>query len=326
MTNMEYRSVVDNMRLPNNMIWTLPITMDIAENVYNKINGYGSLYLYYKNEYIEFIDASDYYKVDVSSDLEKVYGTKNLNHPGVIREIKRSPYRIGGKVIVENESFLKNVLKPEKTRKIFTEYGWKTIVGFQTRNPIHRAHEYLQRQSLEICDGLFINPSMGWKKKGDFTEIAINKAYEIMIKKFYPSKRVYFEGYKTYFRYAGPREAIFHAILRRNLGCTHFIIGRDHAGVGDFYGHYEAQHFARKILESGSLGIKLLFTRNPYFCKVCRQIVNDRHCKHRGKNIIKISGTDIRADLKVNKIPSEHLMRPEISKELIKLNDGLFTK
>ena len=117
MTNMEYRSVVDNMRLPNNMIWTLPITMDIAENVYNKINGYGSLYLYYKNEYIGFIDASDYYKVDVSSDLEKVYGTKNLNHPGVIREIKRSPYRIGGKVIVENESFLINVLKPEKTRK-----------------------------------------------------------------------------------------------------------------------------------------------------------------------------------------------------------------
>jgi sulfate adenylyltransferase len=187
------------------------------------------------------------------------------------------------------------------------------VVGFQTRNPVHAAHEYLQRRGLDICDGLFINPSVGWKKKGDFSQEAIEKAYACMIKEFYPKNRVHMEGLKIFFRYAGPREAIFHALIRRNLGCTHFIIGRDHAGVGNYYGTYEAQELALKLSRSKDMGITLLLFKEPYFCKRCGTIVTEKHCSHRGKDIVYISGTLIRDMLGKGKYPDSIYMRPEIT-------------
>lgn len=175
-----------------------------------------------------------------------------------------------------DRSLLKDVLDPSVTRKIFADNGWSTIAGFQTRNPIHRAHEHLQRTAMDVCDGLFINPIIGWKKKGDFTQEAVTAAYERMIKEFYPENSVYMAGLKTQMRYAGPREAVFHAMIRRNLGCTHFIIGRDHAGVGGFYGAYDAHSLARRLAAEHDLGIKLLLMHEPYYCKKCGMVVTEK--------------------------------------------------
>ena len=203
-------------------------------------------------------------------------------------------------------------MKPEETKIFFKEKGWNTIVGFQTRNPIHKAHEHIQRLGLEVCDGLFINPITGWKKKGDFTQEAVIAAYSEMMKAFYPADRVYMAGLKTQMRYAGPREAIFHAIIRRNLGCTHFIIGRDHAGVSGYYGAYDAHDLARKLSTEHDLGIELLLTREPYYCKKCKQVVTDKPCSHYATDRVEISGTIIRKYIADGNIPDEIMMRQEI--------------
>ena len=184
------------------------------------------------------------------------------------------------------------------------------MVGFQTRNPIHKAHEHIQRIGLEVCDGLFINPIVGWKKTGDFTQEAVMAAYRRMIDEFYPKGRVHIAGLKTQMRYAGPREAVFHAIIRRNLGCTHFIIGRDHAGVGGYYGAYDAHALAREL--EPELGIHLLLTREPYFCKKCGQIVTDKHCAHYSTHRVEISGTIIRKYISDGSIPDEIMLRKEV--------------
>ncbi|MFC2121402.1 sulfate adenylyltransferase [Bacteroidota bacterium] len=324
MTKSEYFSVVDHMIFRDNVVWPLPVTIDVTEEIFKKIQTQNRLYIKYQSKNVGFIEIKDCFIINKNEDVKKVFGTSDINHPGVLKEINRQPYRVGGKVTIDNPTFLNNVLRPEKTKNIFAKKGWKTIIGFQTRNPIHNAHEYLQRVGLELCDGLFINPSMGWKKPGDFTEEAIRIAYNKMIDTFYPKERVYFEGYNSYFRYAGPREAIFHAIIRKNLGCTHFIIGRDHAGIGNYYGRYEAHELARSITSKYSLGINLLLTREPYFCKKCNQIVSDKHCSHVGNDILLISGTNIREMLKNGITPNKKYMRTEIAEELIKLSHNIF--
>jgi sulfate adenylyltransferase len=197
--------------------------------------------------------------------------------------------------------------------------GWETIAGFQTRNPIHNAHEHLQRLALDLCDALFINPIVGWKKIGDFTEEAVLVAYRKMIDEFYPQDRIYFAGLKTQMRYAGPREAIFHAIIRKNLGCTHFIIGRDHAGVGGYYGPYDAHVLAKELMEKYDLGINLLLFNEPYYCTKCGFVVSNKTCAHEKTHRVEISGTRIRKCMNDGEIPESILMRPEISKELLKL-------
>ena len=210
-------------------------------------------------------------------------------------------------------------LSPSNTKTVFSTKGFHTVCGFQTSNVIHRAHEYLQRTALEICDGLFINPIIGWKKIGDFTENAVMVGYKKMIEEFYPAQRIHFEGLRTQMRYAGPREAIFHAIIRRNLGCTHFIIGRDHAGVGNFYSLYAAHELARKIEARGNLGIKLLLLHGPYYCYKCGQVVTDKTCGHDEIYHVAISGTKIRECFKRGDIPDENFMRPEISQAILAL-------
>ena len=216
--------------------------------------------------------------------------------------------------------FLKNTLSPIDTKKIFKNH--KTIVGFQTRNIPHRAHEYLHRLGLEICDALFINPLVGWKKKGDFSEKAVEVGYTTLINKYYTNLNVYFKTLKTPMRYAGPREAIFHAIIRKNLGCTHFIIGRDHAGVGNYYGKYEAQQLAIKLQDK--LDIKILNFKEPFYCSICKQIVSENCCNHEDKYITKISGTKIREMLQNSKIPPEEFIRSEVANEIIKLKEEMF--
>ena len=324
MNEQDYFKVVRDMKLNNGIIWTLPITLDVSLEEFKKVTSSSFVELQFDNKIVGNIKISDAFKVNQNNDVPLIYGTDDLAHPGVKKEMERSPYRIGGRVIITDDELLNSSISPKKTKIIFKKNGWGKICGFQTRNPIHNAHEYLQRLALNICDGLFINPSIGWKKKGDFSVNAINTAYKLMIKNYYPENRIYYEGYKAYFRYAGPREAIFHSLIRKNLGCTHFIIGRDHAGVGGFYSAYAAHNLAKKLIAESDLGIKLLLMKEPYYCIRCKQVVTELHCKHDENEIIKISGTKIRAMLGMGKNPDKRFMRVDIAEELINLNDNLF--
>jgi sulfate adenylyltransferase len=324
MTSADYYNVLNNLRLSDNSIWTIPITFDVDHDTFSKSMYTDKLHLAYKGREIGYIELSDCFKVDAKSDVMRIFKTKDGNHPGVMRELKRFEYRIGGKITITDNSILEASLDPCKTRDIFKKRGWKTIVGFHTRNPVHRAHEYLHRIGLELCDGLFLNPIVGSRKAGDFSEEAIKASYNSIIENYYSKERVYFDVLNTYMRFAGPREAIFHAIIRRNLGCTHFIIGRDHAGVGNYYGKYEAQELAREMMDKGNLGIELLLIKEPYFCKKCDQIVTEKHCKHKENYIVRISGTKIRAIFNEGKKPDVRYMRPEVADAIIALKDKKF--
>ena len=326
MTSSDYHSVVDNMLLTNSQVWTIPITLDVDHNTYIKTVESKKLVLLFKTKEIGYIDIEDCYLIDIDKDVVKIFGTDDIKHPGVAKEKNRFKYRIGGKVTITDISILENSLNPKKTKEYFKKQGWNTITGFQTRNPIHKAHEHLQRVALEITDALFINPLVGWKKKGDFSEEAVVNGYKTMIDEYYTGLNIYFDTLRTPMRYAGPKEAIFHALIRRNLGCTHFIIGRDHAGVADFYGKYEAQELARKIISKYDLGIELLLLSEPYYCDKCGQIVSDKTCKHNEKYIQKISGTQIRAMLANGKRPSKLFMRPEVADSIIRLKENKFIK
>lgn len=320
----EYLGVVHGMRLPSGDTWTIPITLDAGEGICRDACSAGRLLLSYQGKIVAGMEELEAFKI-APEDVEAVYGTSSMGHPGVKKELERSPWRIGGRVLLRDASLLEGVLSPMHTKKIFLEKGFATVAGFQTRNAIHRAHEHLQRIALELCDGLFINPIVGWKKKGDFTEEAVLAGYRRMIDEFYPKERVHFEGLRTQMRYAGPREAIFHAIIRRNLGCTHFIIGRDHAGVGDFYGLYAAHALAREIQARGNLGIELLLLHGPYYCEKCGQVVTDKTCGHGEECHVPISGTRMRECLMEGRLPDARFMRPEISQAILSVGrDRIF--
>lgn len=313
----DFHSVIDDYKLKDGQVFTIPITLDVPRTVYDMLSDSDELELVYQNEVVASMMVSGKFMV-TDDDIRKIFLTLEDAHPGVKKEHERSSYRVGGKTRLIKRELLDHALKPENTRRIFREKGWRTVVGFQTRNPIHKAHEHIQRIGLELCDGLFINPIVGWKKKGDFTEDAVMAAYRTMSEEFYPVDRVYIDGLKTQMRYAGPREAVFHAIIRRNLGCTHFIIGRDHAGVGGYYGAYDAHALARKLSEKNKLGIELLLTREPYYCKKCGQIVTDKHCRHYDTDRVEISGTIIRKYISDGFIPDEIMMRKEIFDAILK--------
>ncbi len=317
----EFKSVVYDMKLLNGSIWTLPITLEIDNDSYN----IGLTQdLYYNEILIGKIHIEDKFTVQ-NKDLFEIFQTKDFNHPGIQKEKNKSPLKIAGKIELKEE-FYQDSLYKGILQDIFDK-DVKTIAGFQTRNAIHKAHEHLQKIALELCDALFINPLVGWKKQGDFTQEAIMSAYDVMFNEFYPKHRVYIRGLETNMRYAGPKEAIFHAILRKNIGCTHFIIGRDHAGVGDYYGVYDAHQLAKQISFSNDIGIELLLLKEPYFCTKCGQIVSEKVCSHHDTHKIAISGTKIRQALLSREIPDERFMRKEVAKALIELGiDHIFIK
>jgi len=321
----DYRSVVDNMLLNDGSVWTIPISLDIPYDIYVKAIDAKELTLTFQGKEIALLKIASCYMVE-EDDILKVFGTTDKLHPGIKKELKRSKYRVGGKIIISDDNILNNSLNPENTKKYFKDKGWTTIAGFQTRNPIHKAHEHLQRVALEVCDALFINPLVGWKKEGDFSEEAVTNGYKVMIDEYYSNLNIYFDTLKTPMRYAGPREAIFHALIRKNLGCTHFIIGRDHAGVGDYYGKYEAQELAKSIIQTKDIGIELLLLSEPFYCKKCEQIVSDKTCKHSSMYIQKISGTEIRKMLANGQRPNKTFMRPEIADSIIELKENKFIR
>src|SRR3989338_1353070 len=247
---------------------------------------------------------------------QAVFGTTDLLHPGVKKMAEEGSHLMSGKI--ELIKMPRPIapgweMTPLQTREAFRKNGWQTITGFQTRNVPHRAHEYLQKVALEITDGILLHPLVGWKKSGDYSPSAIMRGYQTLIRHYYPKDRALLAALATKMRYAGPKEAIFHAIIRKNFGCTHFIIGRDHAGVGGFYRKYEAHEFVDVV---GDLGIEILKLKGPYYCKRCESIATEKTCPHPEDAHLSISGTQVRAMLAAKeKLPKE-FMRPEVSEEL----------
>jgi sulfate adenylyltransferase len=324
MNSADYRSVVDSLVLVNGEPFSLPITLDVEEKNYSLAKNADDITLCYKGQEVGTMAVEDCFEVDPVADVQKVYKTADPKHPGVKKELGRYRFRIGGKTQLKNDRLCEGSMRPDRLKDLFKKNGWKTVVGFQTRNPIHRAHEHLQRIGLELCDGLFINPIVGWKKRGDFSEAAVMRSYEVMLDDVYPRSRVHLQGLATPMRYAGPREAIFHAIIRRNVGCTHFIIGRDHAGVGSYYGTYEAHELATGVARTGKLGIALLLLKEPYYCCDCEEIVSENTCGHKEKSKIEISGTLIRQAFSQGRLPDPRMMRPQIAKAILTLGSDVF--
>lgn len=308
--------VVNDMRLPGGDVFPLPVVLEISAEDAARLQGRPRVALIYDGEEVGEIRPECSFTCDKSEVARQVFETDDPAHPGVARFLRSGEMFLGGPVTLKQRATLDisdYELTPNQTRALFAERGWKTTVGFQTRNVPHRAHEYLQRITLEYADGLLIQPLVGRKKAGDYSPEAIMTAYRALISGFLPAERVVLAILSTAMRYAGPREAVFHAIIRRNYGCTHFVIGRDHAGVGDYYGKYDAHELTRRF--DGELGIEILRLHGPYYCALCDGIVTDQTCPHERTHpeaVTYISGTDMRAMLLGGKSPDPHLMRPEV--------------
>ncbi|MBI4370963.1 MAG: sulfate adenylyltransferase [Elusimicrobia bacterium] len=317
----DYRRVVDHMRLDSGAPWTIPISLDVPESRRRELARRSKILLESATGVpLAVLEVEDIYKVRPARDIPAVYGTGDLRHPGAAKESRRSLYRIGGAVTAFAGGGARagraDLTVNDARRRIFKS-GWRTVVGFQTRNAPHRAHEYLQRTALELHDSLFIHPLVGWKKADDLTPRAVIESYETLIRRFYPQERVLFGVLRTAMRYAGPREAVFHALIRKNYGCTHFIIGRDHAGVGGFYGRYAAHELSRSF---SGLGIEILRMSGPHYCRRCGQIVTERTCPHGAGAALEVSGTQVRGMLNRGRRPPEKYMRKEIADVLLRLS------
>lgn len=316
MTEDELRHVVEKMRLPDGSVFPLPVVLGVTSDEARTLRGRPRVTLTFDGQEVGELEPQSFYRCDKPAVARAIFGTDDCRHPGVAYFHAIGDVLVGGPVQLRRRARLDisdYELLPQETRSLFQERGWKRIVGFQTRNVPHRAHEYLQRVALELVDGLLIQPLVGRKKAGDFRPEAIMTAYRALIAEFFPPDKVVLGVLSTVMRYAGPREALFHAIIRRNYGCTHFIVGRDHAGVGNYYGKYDAHDLVRRF--AGEVGIEIFCLHGPYYCSRCRGMVTEHTCPHfvRAPECIQeISGTDMRAILSDGKLPDPNLMRPEI--------------
>lgn len=310
----ELELVLQKMQLPTGELWPIPILFPKPKTI--SISKNDSLLLKYKDQKIARLDVSDIFEYDLKKLIRSFYGTDDVNHPGVIETKKNSNKFLTGRLTkIRNLSDMLNIpaKDPMQIKKIIKEKNWKKIVGFHTRNPPHRAHEYIQKCSLENVDGILIHPVIGTKKDGDFSNDAIINSYKCYIEKFLPKKNVIFSPLLTYSRYAGPKEAVFTALVRRNYGCTHFIVGRDHTGVKDFYGKYDSQKIFKNLK---NVGIEILCFDEPYYCKKCNQITTSKTCPHDKNSRVEISGTIIRQAISNKSNLPEYYIRKEILEEL----------
>jgi sulfate adenylyltransferase len=318
----DFRNVLNEMRLRNDLPWTIPIVLDAGgEEAADFREGQDVVLQREGGKPVAILHLEEKYEFDRDEFAEKVFLTVDRAHPGVAKVAGMKDVLLAGAIDLLEISptpFDRYKLSPKETRILFKEKGWKTVVAFQTRNTPHIGHEYVQKTALTFTDGIFVNPVIGRKKKGDFKDEVILAAYEELIKHYYLKERAVMAILQMEMRYAGPREAIHHGIVRKNFGCTHIIIGRDHAGVGNYYHPYAAQDIFEEFPD---LGIVPLFFRAFYYCKKCQSVVNEKTCPHPPSEQIQFSGTKIRDLLIKGQVPPPELMRPEVAEIIMKFDN-----
>ena len=320
MLEKDYRSVIEEMRLVSGLVWSMPITLSLTEQDVKRIGGAESVALLIGEELVAQVDVEEVYRRDREEEATAVFQTSDPAHPGVRALQEAGDWLVGGMVRVhrvpQHDTFVEQRLTPSMTRATFAERGWRRVVGFQTRNPVHRAHEYLQKCALEVVDGLLLHPLVGETKEDDVPADVRMRCYRVLLDEYYPTERVLLAVFPAAMRYAGPKEAIFHAIVRKNYGCTHFIVGRDHAGVGDYYGSFDAHRIFERF-DPEELGITPLFFDHAFWCHRCEGMATMKICPHGDDDRLTLSGTKVREMLRAGERPPIEFTRPEVADILI---------
>lgn len=322
MSRRDFQKVINDLTLESGVPWSLPIVLDITAELANEIEPNERIGILRPDETpVGVLDVNSIYRYSEDKLCSNLFGTTEYDHPGVQAVQSKNPFFIGGAIKAFPDMIARkgnHDITPRETRVLFKKYGWNTVVGFQTRNVPHRAHEYLQKSALEHVDGLLIQPKIGEKKPGDYTNSAIREGYQALIDNYYPSESVVLSILKSRMWYAGPREAIFDSIVRKNYGCTHFIIGRDHAGVGSYYDDFEAQQLFDEL---DGIGIEPLYYHYAFHCTICERMVSEKICPHDSTHHVEPSGTRLRSMISEDERPPAELMRPEVAETLLSLDD-----
>ena len=325
MARRDYESVVKEMHLAGGLAWSLPITVSAGREEARGLEGKQVALTDEAGEALAVMDVAEAFDYDKQREARLVYRTEEEAHPGVAALYAQSEVLLGGPVRLfkrqQHGDFLQHRRDPKETRAAFAQRGWKTVVGFQTRNPVHRAHEYIQKCALETVDALLLHPLVGATKDDDIPAAVRMACYEALLEGYYPNDRVLLSVLPAAMRYAGPREAIFHALVRKNYGCSHFIVGRDHAGVGSYYGTYDAQRIFGEFRPE-ELGITPMFFENSFYCRACGSMGTAKTCPHGDDEHVSLSGTRVRQLLAEGEMPPPEFSRPEVARILIAASGG----